>query len=343
MGDGEITLLAIFSVTFLFTGLFTLLIRWLAVRHGFVDVPNGRSSHTVPTPSGGGIGLITGWLLCIIFLALFGHINSDILLSIAIPASIVAGIGFLDDRMQLSQLLRFGAQIALVAWFLFFFGKPLFVGISWLDNVPFFSYTISGFALVWLINLFNFMDGIDGIAASEAIFVVLGMVLISFFSIANNPLVLVNVALAGACLGFLVWNWPPAKIFMGDVGSSFLGFVLGATALVISSEYAISVWPWVILFGVFLVDATVTLVRRALSGQRWYAAHRSHAYQRLARQWGSHQKVTLAVIGINVCWLLPIAFWAAVKPVYGAAIAGLALLPLTALALWIGGGRPDTE
>jgi Fuc2NAc and GlcNAc transferase len=278
----------------------------------------------------------------VINLSFLEYVDSKILLATVPPTFVIAVIGFLDDRRELSRLLRFSVQAAMVIWFFLAMEKPLYVGVSWLDHVPILGYVISGLALVWLINLFNFMDGIDGIAASQAIFVALGMVVISSFSESNSSVALINISLAGACIGFLVWNWPPAKIFMGDVGSSSLGFVLGAIALIISTKYAISVWPWVILFGVFLIDATVTLGRRALSGQRWYEAHRSHAYQRLARQWGSHRNVTLTVIGIDVCWLLPMALWAAMEPDYAAAIAGLALLPLTGLALWIGAGHSDT-
>jgi Fuc2NAc and GlcNAc transferase len=313
------------------------------LKNQILDVPNGRSSHSVPTPYGGGLAIVCSWLAGGIGLIGIGIVDMPIAMSIGPPAILIAAAGFVDDKFRLSAILRLAIQCAGVVWFLAFLHTPLSVGIDWLDNLPLISYVISGFALVWLINLFNFMDGIDGAAASQAAFVALAMALISFLFVRNSSLALVNIALAAACLGFLIWNWPPAKIFMGDVGSSFLGFVLGAIALIISTEYAISVWPWVILFGVFLIDSTVTLVRRASSGQRWYEAHRSHAYQRLARHWGSHRKVTLSVIGINVCWLLPMAFWAAVKPDYAAAIAGLALLPLTALALWIGAGKPDSE
>jgi len=317
------------------------ILRRYAVSRQVLDIPNERSSHTVPTPSGGGLAIAGAWLAICLGLIELGLVDQNIALSIGPPAILIAAIGFADDQLTLSTSLRLAIQCAGVIWFLLYLDAPLFVGISWLDNLPIFSYVISGFALIWLINLFNFMDGIDGVAASEAIFLALGMTLITFISVSKNPLELASIALAGACLGFLAWNWPPAKIFMGDAGSSFLGFVLGAIALAISSEYAISVWPWVILFGVFLVDATVTLLRRCFSGQRWYEAHRSHAYQRLARRWDSHRKVTLSVVGINVCWLLPMALWAAARPDYGAAIAALALLPLTVLAVWIGAGRPD--
>ena len=164
-------------------------------------------------------------------------------------------------------------------------------------------------ALVWLTNLFNFMDGIDGLAGMEAVSVSgLG----AFLLLRNRLLsgAQLSLMLCAASLGFLVWNWPPAKIFMGDVGSGFLGFTLGTLALFSSKTDSTLVWPWLILLAAFLVDATVTLLRRISGRARWYEAHRSHAYQHAARASGSHAKVTLAVAAMNIGWLFPLA-WAA--------------------------------
>jgi Fuc2NAc and GlcNAc transferase len=113
----------------------------------------------------------------------------------------------------------------------------------------------------------------------------------------------VLLCLAGAVAGFLVWNRCPARIFMGDTGSGFLGFTLGAPAILTLGDGGITLWSWAILLGVFIVDATLTLLRRMLNGERWYQAHRTHAYQHAARRWGSHRRVTVAVLSINVLWL----------------------------------------
>jgi len=203
---------------------------------------------------------------------------------------------------------------------------------------PFPIYTLG---LVWLINLFNFMDGIDGIAAIEAVCVLSGCVLLLWFQGAPLQTLAWPMLLAVTVVGFLLWNWPPASIFMGDVGSGFLGYVLGCFLVDTAVAGLIPVWSWLILLGVFVVDATVTLVRRALSGARWYEAHRSHAYQHAAQKWKSHRKVSLAVLGINLVWLLPLAWLAALIPEHGWLIMVVALAPLVAAALWLGAGNEE--
>ncbi|MGB8835087.1 MAG: hypothetical protein WCC95_23235, partial [Candidatus Sulfotelmatobacter sp.] len=144
--------------------------------------------------------------------------------------------------------------------------------------------------------------------------------------------------LAAASLGFLVWNWPPARIFMGDVGSGFLGFTLGTLALFSSKAAPELIWPWLILLAAFLVDATVTVLRRMFSHARWHEAHRSHAYQHAAQATGSHAKVTLAVAVINAGWLFPLA-WAALRyPVAAPALAAVAVVPLLYITIRFEGG-----
>jgi Fuc2NAc and GlcNAc transferase len=148
--------------------------------------------------------------------------------------------------------------------------------------------------------------------------------------------------LAASCCGFLLWNWPPARIFMGDVGSGYLGYVIGVLVLALARENAGAVWTWLILGGVFFVDATVTLIRRAARGETVFEAHRSHAYQWLCRRWGRHMRVTLGVTLVNLLWLLPCAVATIALPKYAMWIAFVALLPLVAVALVSGAGRPET-
>jgi Fuc2NAc and GlcNAc transferase len=197
-------------------------------------------------------------------------------------------------------------------------------------------------AIAWVLNLFNFMDGIDGIAASEAACVLfsaatLGICMghVSFTDI--SPALLVGAA----CLGFLRWNWPPASIFMGDVGSGFLGYIIAVIALDSARSTSINIFAWLILGGTFLVDATVTLYRRTLRGERIFEPHRTHAYQWQTRRWGSHSRVTLANIVINILWLLPWAAAAVRLPSHGVWICAAALMPLGVLALFAGAGRAE--
>jgi Fuc2NAc and GlcNAc transferase len=200
---------------------------------------------------------------------------------------------------------------------------------------------IGALGVLWVLNLFNFMDGIDGLAASEATFIAWSG---GALAAANSP---ANGAAAAAfifgasCLGFLRWNWPPARIFMGDVGSGFAGYVIAVLALGTARENTVGLWIWLILGGAFFVDATVTLLRRLLRGERVYEAHRSHAYQWLARRWGSHGTVTLAVLTVNILWLLPCAVLASRAPRYAAMLVVVALAPLALLAVIAGSGRPD--
>ncbi|PTU04020.1 glycosyl transferase, partial [Pseudomonas sp. HMWF031] len=192
------------------------------------------------------------------------------------------------------------------AWALFWLNglAPIeLLGLSlkpgWVGSV------LAAIYLVWMLNLYNFMDGIDGLASAEAISVCLGMCLIYWMNgvagLIGAPLVLT----AGVA-GFLCWNYPPARIFMGDAGSGFLGIILGALALHAAWSKAEFLWSWLILLGVFVVDATWTLVRRLISGDKVYQAHSSHAYQKAARRWG-HKKVTVSVVVINLGFLLPVS------------------------------------
>ncbi|MDH3719612.1 MAG: glycosyltransferase family 4 protein, partial [Planctomycetota bacterium] len=210
------------------------------------------------------------------------------------------------------------------------------VDLSWAGDV------LAVVFLVWLTNLYNFMDGIDGIAAVETIFVAGAAAAIAYTGDTHFILVL-EIGIAAACIGFLIWNWPPAKIFMGDVGSGFVGFALGALAIVSAQQGLLPIWTWLILAGVFVADATVTVIRRMARGERWYEAHRSHAYQRLARRHGNHRSVTLLVCAVNVAWLLPIAAASASWPDLGWMLTIVAWLPLLVAAAFLGAGLPDEE
>lgn len=216
-------------------------------------------------------------------------------------------------------------------------------------------------ACVWWINLFNFMDGIDGIAASQAIFMLLAAAWLRDGGLLTEPLSLISLIIVAATAGFLLLNWAPARIFMGDAGSLFLGYSILSVAAFDSvigaigrhqhglakalpdapEESGMTLWVWLILGALFITDATVTLIRRALSGQNVGGAHRSHAYQRLSRHYNSHARATLVYCLLNVFWILPLA-WAAHRwPGFGASATGIAYIPLILLAWHLGAGRQD--
>jgi Fuc2NAc and GlcNAc transferase len=184
------------------------------------------------------------------------------------------------------------------------------------------------------------MDGIDGIAASEAVSVSVGGALLYAMAAPHSDIWAVPLVFAAASLGFLIWNRPPARIFMGDVGSGFVGITLAAMSLHASLVSTSLFWGWLILLGVFVVDASITLIRRLLRAERVWDAHRMHAYQHAAVRWHTHRGVTLAVVGINVLWLLPLASLVVLDRIDAIAGAVIAYAPLIVGAIWLDAGRP---
>jgi Fuc2NAc and GlcNAc transferase len=324
----------------------SVVITWAAVRHavrfGLLDRPNERSSHQVVTPRGGGVAIVVSASLAILALGWQGLLDRALLMAMLFGGAVVAIVGLVDDRRSVAPSVRLGVHLTAGAWAVAWFGglPPLLVGDS-LINFGWVGYLLAVVGVVWSLNLFNFMDGIDGIAAMEAMFVCCGGAAIAIAQGDQSTWVLAGLALGAACLGFLIWNWPPARIFMGDIGSGYLGYAIAILALADALGNGVALWIWLILGGVFFVDATVTLVRRLARGERAHQAHRTHAYQWLSRRWGSHRKVTLAVLAVNVFWLLPLAWTATRLPGEAYWLAIVALLPLVVAALLAGAGRPE--
>lgn len=327
------------------SALLTWIIRGYARRRGLLDVPNHRSSHGTPTPRGGGLAIVFTFLAALLFFRLNQTVTPVLFNAVFYGGVLVAAIGFCDDHVNVAVRWRLLAHFLAVALALLCLGKipPLQLGgFSWQPGL--WGYLPAMVVLVWVLNFFNFMDGIDGIAAVEAISIAVGAALIMAWQHGMTPASLLLVCFAAAVLGFLFWNWPKAHIFMGDGGSGFLGYVLGVMAVYTAGQHmAIPVWSWFILSGVFTTDATVTLLRRMVNGERWYMAHRSHAYQKMARKWHSHARVTLAVLGINILWLFPLAFWAASSPPLAFILTLLAYTPLIIIVFRSGAGRPELQ
>ncbi len=324
----------------LIAALATHAVRGYALRR-LLDLPNDRSSHRVPTPRGGGLAIVAAFGFAVTWMYGQGLVPFDWLMALA-GALPVAAAGFWDDHGHVPARWRFLVQVAAASWAIYWLGgfdSLRFAGdthsLGWL-GAP-----LGIIFIAWILNLFNFMDGIDGIAGVEAITVALSAALLSWLAPerALPGSAEAAIALAAATGGFLQWNWPPAKIFMGDVGSGFIGFLLGVFAARTAMAGEPSLAAWLILMGVFFVDATVTLLRRVASGQRWYEAHRSHAYQHAARRWGSHRRVTLSVLAINLAWLLPLALAAARWPDMEAIFLAIAYAPLVGLAFRLEAGK----
>ena len=337
-----VVLLMVLALTSLAALLTTGVVRRHAIRTALLDIPNSRSSHAVPVARGGGAAIALVYLVALLILYVMGLIDAVTFAALGGGGALIATVGYIDDRKALTASVRFVVHLLGSVWVVALLGG--FTDHSF-RALGFWGAILVGscatLAIAWMTNLFNFMDGIDGIAASETIFIASGGALIGSRHGADPGLTIAMLALAGASAGFLVWNWPPAKIFMGDVGSGFLGFSLAALGLAVSASGAMPIEVSVILGGVFVVDATLTLFRRMLRGDRWYEAHRTHAYQRLARRWNAHLPVTVVVIAVDVFWLFPWAFFAAESPARARRFALAALAPLIVAALVCGSGRRE--
>jgi Fuc2NAc and GlcNAc transferase len=320
------------------------LLRRYALASGLMDIPNARSSHKLPTPRGGGLAIVIVFLAGLPILSAAGLLATEVMWAVFGAGAWVALIGFLDDHRHIPAHWRLLAHVIGAVWGLVWLGgmPPLeFVGYSfepgWLGQV------LGIFYLVWLLNLYNFMDGIDGLAGIEAITVCLGGALLYLSGSETLGQWNAPVMLAMAAAGFLMWNFPPARIFMGDAGSGFLGIVLGLFSIQAAWVTPQFFWSWLILLGVFIVDATWTLLRRFLRGEKIHEAHRSHAYQYASRFYGSHKAITLVIGAINVCWLMPLSLWVGLAGLNGLLGLTLAYSPLVGLAVYFRAGAREPE
>lgn len=330
------SLLLLISLLFVGSALLTGLFRLVAQRVRLIDVPVFRSAHSNPVPVGGGLSIV----VLVLLFAGYGY-SAGIIpgneFAALMAGLLIACIGIVDDVKQLDVRWRIPAQFLASIYVVYCLGDVPAIDFGLFLFPESLLLNVFGvFALVWLLNLFNFMDGIDGIAATELIAVNLLSIVIVINT--DELITLLSASLAAAAGGFLLWNWSPAKIFMGDVGSGFIGFSLGVMALLSMHHGSMTVWTWVLLVGVFIVDATLTLFNRFRRKQRWLEGHASHAYQNAARHYKSHAKVTITVLLINLFWLGPLAWLSMQYPEMGLFIAILGLLPLVLLARRFGAG-----
>ncbi|MBC3242131.1 glycosyltransferase family 4 protein [Pseudomonas lurida] len=321
------------AVIALLSYLLTASLRRYALAHSIIDIPIARSSHSVPTPRGGGVAIVVSFLLALPLVGWTQEVSFPTLMAVGGAGALIAIIGFMDDHGHIAARWRLLGHFCASAWALYWLGGlpelalfGLTLNSGWVGSV------LAAFYLVWMLNLYNFMDGIDGIASIEAICACLGMCLLYALS-GHTGLVLLPLILVMAVTGFLCWNFPPARIFMGDAGSGFLGIILGIFSIQAAWASSQLLWAWLILLGVFIVDATFTLIRRLVRGDKVYEAHRSHAYQFASRRYGSHLSVTLAVAGLNLFWLVPVAICVVTLGLDGALGVIIAYVPLVALAV----------
>ncbi|PRB75434.1 glycosyltransferase family 4 protein [Pseudomonas sp. MYb185] len=330
-----ILLPGVFSVALLLTWM----LRRYALSRSLMDIPNARSSHSIPTPRGGGVAIVLAYLAVLPLIGHQGWLSWPLVIGLMGTGALVAVIGFLDDHGHIAARWRLLSHFMAAAWLLAWLPElPRLALLGTSFDLGLIGYVLAAVMLVWLLNLYNFMDGIDGIASVEAITVCVGGGLL--YALVGIPMLATAPLLLGAAVvGFLVWNFPPARIFMGDAGSGFLGVMLGGLALQAAWVAPQLLWAWLILLGVFVLDATFTLLRRLMRGDKVYEAHRSHAYQYASREYGAHLPVTLAVLAINVLWLLPWACVVALGYIDGLLGLLIAYLPLAVLAVKFNAGQ----
>lgn len=286
-----LTFLAVLLISFVGT----YIIKVFASRLSIVDVPNHRSSHNEITPRGGGLAIVFAWYVGITILYLSGQIESPLFFAF-ISGALLAIVSLIDDIINLPPIVRLAVQVISSIGALYFLEGMEPISLYFFQlNSPLLLLPVVLIGMLWFINLYNFLDGIDGYASVEAIF--LG---VAFYIFTKDILLVLFIS---AVLGFLFWNWPKAKIFMGDVGSTQLGFILAVFAIYFHNKGSMNVGLWLILSSPFWFDATYTLLRRWRNKEPLSQAHKKHAYQRIVQAGYSHKHVLFWLTGLNFGFL----------------------------------------
>ena len=327
--------LLFFAAVFVASLLLTRVVLWGLRRRAILDHPNDRSSHSVAVPRGGGLA-VTAVLAGVWAWGLWWR-GEEIASFLPLAALLLlAAVSWLDDLRDLPFWLRLGVQFTAVGlalpWVLTDGGVTGGLVPLWLE--------VAVICLSWVgfINFFNFMDGIDGISGVEAVGIGLGF--IGLAHVASLPAGIIELApvIAAASLGFLCWNWHPAKIFLGDVGSVPLGFVLGGLLWMLAGA---GLWAAALILPLYyLADAGLTLLKRATRGQKFWQAHREHCYQIAVQRGHSHARVSTAIAITNLL-LITLAFWSVERPFAALAAACVLVLVLMAWMVRSGGRAGD--
>ncbi len=316
---------------FFLSFILTYVVKVIAVKKSIIDIPVDRSSHTVPTPRGGGLAIAIVWFAALLYLFFDNRLNKDLFFAL-ISGIVLVIVSLLDDIYDLKPVIRIGAQFISAVSALYFLGgmQTADFGLFSIGNVWILTVTAL-IGIIWFVNLYNFSDGIDGYAASEAVFISL-----MFYLFTGNNLYLI---LTAAVSGFLVWNWQPAKIFMGDVGSTLLGFNFAVLAIYEQNTQNISIVIFLIVSSLFWFDATFTLFRRWKNKEKLGTAHKKHAYQRLTQAGYSHAKTVILSFVLNIIAGIA-AYFSFLNPEYIIPVLGAVILMLFVAVKFIDEKKP---
>ena len=321
-------------------------LRRLSINTGKLDIPNERSSHISPTPTGGGLAIVAAtYISSALLYCLDGLLWDKALYVFLIGGIAIAAVGYSDDRYGLSPWMRLPIHILCATLAVYILGVPPLPLLSFSPDWILAIATV--LMITWHLNLYNFMDGLDGIVVTETITVVLAGALIILLVAPDHQTLTLFAMLLSAVAGFAIWNKPPAKIFMGDAASGFIGFCLAVLALWTVIDGVVGIATWLTLLGVFLVDSSLTLLRRIIRRERIYEAHCGHGYQcmaqllqrayrgQLSAEMGrekAHRTVSVVVTLVNLLWLMPIAICTVYFPEWGEILTAIAWAPLV---IWI--------
>jgi Fuc2NAc and GlcNAc transferase len=312
------------TVLFLSIG-FLFLYKKIAIHYNILANPNYRTLHESPTPKGGGLIFSLLFVFSVLILWGFNELSNQLFYVLGFGGLIATLFGFIDDIKNTRAKTKLIIQLFLGIWTIYWLNFSELLLLDWMPDFVIIPFIL--FFMVWTMNAYNFMDGIDGMAASGAIFISSTLASVLLLTGGSVEFIGIFILIAFTVSGFMVFNWPPATIFMGDSGSVFLGYIFGSLLLFTVFNNDISVWSWLTVSGYFFSDTTVTQIMRVILVRKWYLPHRSHAYQNLARITNSHLKITGGVTMYNLIWVLPLTLWSSLQPEMGFIAATLSITP----------------
>ena len=338
-------LLLLFFLTIIISYVGARLVEILFLKFSlFIDNPDDRSVHQYPIPSAGGLSIIVTFILYMIFLVMIYPDDNISYIILLISVTPVIVIGVIDDLKKIGvyQRLFVHAFSAIVIVYYFQISNNSF-NIDFQGQSSYIIILVSIVLSMWLMNLYNFMDGVDGYAATESVFVALSASLIAYISDPSSHIYMYLLGLGATNIGFLIRNWHPAKIFMGDTGSVSSGCIFAFFIFYSGSESVISIYTWLILLSVFISDSTYTLFVRIVTKKNITEPHLTHAFHIITKLKESQLFTVKVLIFINMLWALPMAILSMIYSNYHIIITCLVYIPILLYLVKIGAGLEDYQ